>query len=188
LEIFERKDKMSIRSMQQGSENGGSPDENGSKGSGVSPEQKQIQPGKTHNAVDGLITADGNQHPGKTAIYEKKSTGDDSSKPCTDQINILPDCDPDSRSPIEDSARNDEKRKSKHRKDEVGQNVMAPDETNDGQNPGDARGAGGGTNKKDPLVILKDIPNTHGDTSPQHSQGSIDDGATQMGDIKGLNR
>jgi hypothetical protein len=155
---------MSIRSMQEGSENGGSPDDDSPKGRGVSGGKKKTQHEKTHDAVDGLMTADGNQHQVKTAIK------------------------PDSGSPIKYSAPNGERRKSKRRKNDVGLNDQAPDETNGEQNPDDAGGAGGGTNKKDPQVMFKDTPENHGDSSPQHSHESIDDNVTDINDIKGNNR
>jgi hypothetical protein len=60
---------MSIRIMQQGSENGSHPDDDSSPIGGVSGGQKQIQPGKTNDAADGLLTVEGNQQQSPITPY-----------------------------------------------------------------------------------------------------------------------
>lgn len=99
-------------------------------------------------------------------------------------MGILPNSDPVSGSPIKDSAINGKKRASKLTKNEVAMNLMAPDDTNDGQNPGDASGA---DNKNNNHVMFSNVPNTHGDTSPHKSVESIDDNVTNINNIKDNN-
>jgi hypothetical protein len=123
---------MSIKSIQQGSENEGHPDDDSSPIKGISGGKKQIQPRKTNDAAEGLMTVEGNQHQIPITPFKKKTTLEGSSKPCADQMGILPDSDPVSGSPIKDSAIKGKKRKSKLTKNEVGVNVPAPDETNNG--------------------------------------------------------
>jgi hypothetical protein len=176
---------MSIRSMKQGSENGSHPDDESSPISGVSGGQKQIQPGKTNDAADGLMKVEGNQHQSPITPYKKGTTLNGSSKPCTDQMGILADSKLVSRSPIKDPARKGKKRASKLGKNEIRVNAMAKDETNDKQNLGDPSGA---DNKKDHNVMFSNVVNTHGDISPQKSLESIDDNVTNINNINDNNQ
>jgi hypothetical protein len=123
---------MSIKSIQQRSENEGHPDDNSSPINGVSGGQKQIQPGKTNDAAVGLMTVEGNQNQSPITPFKKRTTLEGSSKPCADQMGILPDPDPVSGSPIKDLAIKGKKRTSKLTKNEVGVKLPAPDETNNG--------------------------------------------------------
>lgn len=78
------------------------------------------------------MTVEGNQHQSPITPFKKRTTLDGSSKPCDDQMGILPDSDPVTGNPIKDFAIKGKKRACKQTKNEVGLNVPAPDETNNG--------------------------------------------------------